>query len=176
VKNDPDRALATLLALSRRDDLSATLRTNVAAWIADLQALDRKASGSRVARAREHIAQAETRSRYPNDRLGLIHYVVASGLLNREAAEHPAPGPELAEIYYLQGLIESRIGRTFWLSETEFLLETAIELDPGGPHAEAAYELLEEFTLSGYSGSDGVHVPEEVQRRLDALRESINRR
>jgi hypothetical protein len=176
VKRDPSRAAAALRTLLARRDLSPALRTNVEAWVTDLDALDAPTAGSRVARAREHISRAESRSRYPNDRLGLVHYVAASGLLNRETSTSTTAGPELAEVYYLQGLIESRIGRSFWLSETEFLLETAIELDPSGPHAENAYALLEEFTISGYSGSDGAHVPEDVQRRLDALRESINRR
>ena len=175
VKTDPSRAAAVLRTLLARRDLSPAMRTNVEAWVADLDALDAPAAGSRVAQAREHISRAESRSRYPNDRLGLVHYVAASGLLNRESSTSTSAGPELAEVYYLQGLIESRIGRSFWLSETEFLLETAIELDPSGPHAENAYALLEEFTISGYSGSDGAHVPEDVQRRLDALRESINR-
>jgi hypothetical protein len=176
VKADPARAEAALRTLLTRPDLSPALHTNLDAWVADLHALDPKARGSRVARAREHIAHAESRSRYPNDRLGLVHYVAASGLLNRETAASAGSGPELAEVYYLQGLIESRIGRSFWLSETEFLLETAIELDPSGPHAVSAYDLLEEFTISGYTGSDGAQVPEDVQRRLDALRESINPR
>jgi hypothetical protein len=176
VKSDPQRAAAALRILLARPDLSPALRTNLEAWVADLDALDATAAGARVARARKHIARAESRSRYPNDRLGLIHYVAASGLLNRESSSDTTGGPALAEVYYLQGLIESRIGRSFWLSETEFLLQTAIELDPSGPHAEDAYALLEEFTISGYSGSDGAHVPEDVQQRLDALRESINRR
>ena len=162
--------------LLARSDVSTTLRANLEAWVADLDALGLETTGSRMARARNHIARAEARSRYPNDRLGLVEYVAASGLLHQRAALAESTRPALAEVYYLLGLVESRVGRSLWLSQTEFLLETAITLDPAGPHAEAAYELLEELTISGYTGSDGVHVPEDVQRRLDALRASINRR
>ena len=40
---------------------------------------------------------------------------------------------------------------------------------PRSPHAEKAYALLEEYTVLGYSGSGGIHVPPDVQARLDEL-------
>jgi hypothetical protein len=75
-----------------------------------------------------------------------------------------------AEAYYLLGLIETRIGHVYWLSQAEAYLETAIRLAPGQPLASDAYTLLDEFLVAGYSGSGGTNVPPDIQAKLDRLR------
>jgi hypothetical protein len=79
-----------------------------------------------------------------------------------------------AQAYYGLGLVESRVGRAFWLSQTEDLLEAAIRVDPGGPWAEPSWQLLEEFLASGYTGSAGGELPADVQARLGELRALID--
>ena len=176
VQNDPERALRTFSALAKRKDLPAALRENVGAWIASLRALQRRAfPGAPVAEARKLIAEAQDSSRYPDDRSALVTYLFASGLLNRFTTTPGVSSSELAEACYLLGVIESRIGRSFWLSQTEFYLEQAILLAPQRAFANDAYELLEEFLVSGYSGSAGADVPPEVRARLDDLKQRIRR-
>jgi hypothetical protein len=102
-------------------------------------------------------------------------YTAASSVLHRFVAAHPQDGRELAEAYYWLGVIESRVGRTFWLSQTEYFLEAAIRLAPSSPFAHKAYDLLEEFVVSGYTGSSGVNVPADEKARLQELRELIDR-
>ena len=77
---------------------------------------------------------------------------------------------ELAEAYYLLGLAETRVRHSSWLAEAEFQLETAIRTDPASPWAKRAFALLEEETLAGYSGSGGLHLPDDVRAKLDELR------
>jgi hypothetical protein len=72
-------------------------------------------------------------------------------------------------------VVESRIGRSFWLSQTEFFLEQAIVLAPQTPFANDAYELLEQFLASSYTGNDGSEMPPEVRARLDESRGRIRR-
>ncbi len=74
----------------------------------------------------------------------------------------------------LRAVVESHVGRAFWLSQTEHFLDAAIRLAPAGPFAEDASSVLEEFVLSGYTGSSGSDVPEEVGRRLAELRALID--
>ena len=74
-----------------------------------------------------------------------------------------------AQAYYLLGLTDARIGRTFWLSQAEAFLETAIRLAPGEPVARQAYALLAEALVAGY-GSDDSELPPDRQVRLDELR------
>jgi hypothetical protein len=174
VQNDPARALRSFSALAKRKDLPAALRENLGAWIASLRMLQgRSFTGSALSDARELIAEAQSPSRYPDDRSALVNYLFASGLLNRFTITPGVSSSELGEACYLLGVIESRIGRSFWLSQTEFYLEQAILLAPERAFANDAYELLEEFLVSGYTGSSASEVPPEVRARLDELERRI---
>jgi hypothetical protein len=175
VQNDPERALRTFSALAQRKDLPPALRENVAAWIASLRALrGRSFPGAPLAEARALVAEAQDVSRHPDDRSALVLYLAASGILHRFSAGEPSRA-ELAEACYLLGVIESRVGRSFWLSQTEFFLEQAIRLAPQKPFANDAYELLEEFLISGYGGMQASELPPEPRARLDELRGLIRR-
>lgn len=176
VRGDLDRPTVVIETFLQRNDLSPSLRANATSWLASLRTLrQRQPLPDPIDDARALIAEAEAQSRYPNDRRALVYYIAASSVLHRVVDSQGDPGPKAGEAYYLLGLIESRIGRSFWLSQTEFFLETAIRLDPSQPYAAKAYDLLEEFIASGYTGSAGQNIPEDVQRRLDELRELINR-
>lgn len=176
VENDPARGVRTLTALGRRKDLPAALRENVGAWIASLRALEgRSLAGPPLATARALIAEAQDTARYPDDRSALVIYLAASGVLNRYLTTPGVSTADQGEACYLLGVIESRIGRSFWLSQTEFYLEQAILLAPQRAFANDAYDLLEEFLVAGYTGSEGSDVPPEVRARLDGLKQRIRR-
>ncbi len=175
-KRDPERPARVFEKVAKRSDVSRPLRTHLGAWIESLHRLEKRGLPEPdIAVARALLDGAEDRKRFPDDRNALVEYVAASSLLHRFVAAPPLRSDsERAEAYALLGLIESRVGRSFWLSQTEFYLETAIRLDPAGPHAEAAYELLEEFVISGYTGSQGSFVPPDVRANLDSLRRLID--
>jgi hypothetical protein len=128
-----------------------------------------------VGQARALLRETEDTARFENTRAALVYYIAASSVPHRFVAERPRERREVAEAYYRLGIIDSRVGRTFWLSGTKFFLEAAIRLAPGAAFAEKAYELLEEFVVSGYTGSSGVHLPEDEKARLEALRGLIDR-
>jgi hypothetical protein len=175
VRRDPARPLATFQRLAARADVPPALADTLAVWIASLRELEqRDPVGPPLAEARALLDRAQDRSRFPDDRRALVYYVAASGVLHRELARAEMPRVQLAETYYLLGLIESRIGRTFWLSQTETFLEAAIRTAPEAPFAEDAYDLLEEFVASGYTGSRGGAVPPRVKKRLAELRALID--
>jgi hypothetical protein len=171
VRQQPRRPLQTFEGLAARDDVSPPLRDTLAAWTASLRELKtRTPLQPPLVEARALMARARNRALFPDDRRALIYYVAASGLLNRYVAGPTPSRRDRAEAYYLLGRIESRVGRAFWLSQTEHHLDAAIRGAPGEPFADDAYALLEEFVASGYSGSAGGAVPENVQQRLAELR------
>ncbi len=175
VKDDLPRARHMLEAFSARSDLPRYLERNVRSWITDLTHLERHPSaGPAVERSRALIEEARRRSGFPMDRTVLIYDLVASGILHRFVNEHREVSDEVAEAYYLLGVSEARIRRSFWLSEGEFYLETAIRMAPEADFAELAYARLEEETLAGYSGSSGLHLPPDVQRKLEELRALVD--
>jgi len=170
VRRDPERADATLARLARRPDLTERLRGEIAHWRASLDEIrERKGSHGTLAEARRLVAQAENPQRYTDEREALVPYLEASGILHRAVAEGELRGTDLAEAWYLLGLVETRIGRSFWLSQAEAFLETAIRTAPGTRVAEQAFAVLEDFLVAGFSGSGGTDIPPDIAAKLDEL-------
>ena len=170
VVGDLKRPVPVLKKFAQRRDLPFYLMRNVELWIASLVELrEQKSDAPSVERARSLVERARDLRRYSSDRAGLVHDLMASSVLHRYIELAPEKSPDLAEAFYLLGLTEWRTRRSYWVSETEFYLETAIRVAPRSPYAEKAYALLEEYTVLGYSGSGGSHIPPDVQARLDEL-------
>jgi len=171
VRGEPARALAALKRFTTRQDLSPTLRGEVRHWIDSLQRLTvRGPVTSPIDVARAAIDRAEAGQPDVDERDSLVDLLDASALLHRFLADGRPPHSDQAEAYYLLGVIETRIGRSFWLSQAEAYLETAIRLAPGEPIAKDAYVLLEDFLVAGYSGSGGTFVPRDIREKLELLR------
>ena len=175
VKNDYDRPLPTLEKLSRRPDLWRQLQSDVETWIRALRALrPLRDQEPELATARRLIGEAQQLVPFPADRRGLVHYVVASSILHRYLDAKPRAPRDAGEAYYLLGVTELHIDDTFWVSQADFYLETAIRTAPEEPSADLAFALFEEATLESYTGSAGVNLPDSVARRLDELRKLVD--
>jgi hypothetical protein len=123
------------------------------------------------------LQEAAKVRRFPADRAGLVHDLVASGLLHRAVSAAGRPTADSAEAYYLLGVTELRIGSSQWLTEPEAYLEAAIRTAPGSAPARRAYVVLEESTLLGYTGSGGEgELPPEVASWLAELRRLATQR
>ncbi len=179
VRDDFPRAIHALETFQRRPDVPQYLAHHLTIWIEALTFLQANTSRepsheNELARARSLIQQGQQRNRYLADRQGLVHFTLASGLLNRFVEANAKSKPQLAEAYYLLGVAESYMPRTSWISETEFYLETAVRLAPVSPVGKKAFAFLEEYLIMGYSGSSGLHFPPNIQKRLDDLRSLVN--
>jgi hypothetical protein len=171
VRNDFPRAITTFEAFLQRPDVPASVRAQLVHWVDALKELGSHGpTTDALPRARALIETGQLRNRFPADQQGLVHFVVASSLLHRSLNEQAANQSALAETYYLLGIAESYIARTSWISETAFFLETAIRLDPTSAVAAKAYDVLNAYILTQYTGSSGLHVPSEVEEHLEELR------
>jgi hypothetical protein len=172
VKNDLARPIPILERLAARPDLWRNLHTDVERWI---QALKSYASASTneptLESAREPLDEAARIIRFPTDRQVLVHYLVASSRFHRYLEKRSSDvDRDVAEAYYWLGLIESRIGGSYWISESDFYLETAIRMAPSDPIAEQAFALFEEEAILGWTGSSGNNMPAETRSRIEELR------
>lgn len=175
VQHDFPRVINTLATFQRRPDVPMYLAHHLTAWIEALQFLQIDTGHAPVLkRAHTLIQQGQRRNRYPADRQGLVHITLASGLLQRYVDSDGQSKQQLAEAYYLLGVAESYIPRTSWISETDFYLETAVRLAPTSPIGKQAFAFLEEYLMLGYSGSSGLHLPSDIEKRLDDLRGLVN--
>jgi tetratricopeptide (TPR) repeat protein len=175
VKQEPERAIPVFEAFAKRPDLWRYLRLDVAYWIASLRRLGPLVGEAPdLAGARALLEEARREIRFPADRRALVHYVVASSILHRYVEANTGSRKQVAEAYYLLGIIESRIGRNEWVSQAGALLEASIRLAPKAPFAETAYAILEEETLLDYGGALGEALPPDVAANLKELRNLID--
>jgi hypothetical protein len=172
VNHDFGRVIKTLETFRQRPDVPRYLDQQLTGWIDSLKALQNEmGQGDELVRGRDLILQGQRQNRFLADRQGLVYFIAASSLLHRYVNTGTKSKPQLAEAYYYLGVAESYVPRTSWISETEFLLETAIRLAPTSPYGKKAFAFLEEYLIVGYSGSSGLHLPSDVKRRLDDLRQ-----
>ena len=123
MKGDLARPVPTLERFVQRKDASARLRARIERWIQSLREIPKRPpETSPLAEGAALLAVAQDRGRFPDERDALVYDLAASGALHRFADATPA-GPEAAFAYWRLGQIESRIGRSFWLSQTEAYLE-----------------------------------------------------
>jgi hypothetical protein len=170
VRKDHERAARTLERFGARPDVGPRLRVRIERWVESLRELaGRERAGAPLVEAQALLVLAADRARFPDERDALVYDLAASAELHRFTDTTP-PGPEAALAYFRLGEIESRVGRSFWLSQTEAYLETAIRMAPGEEFAPLALAQLEDFLVSGYTGSAGRQVPPDVQKRLAELR------
>lgn len=176
VRSDFERARRTLERFAKRPDLWRHLAADVSQWKLDLRELtpQRDAEPS-IETARALIERARTLQTYPADRRGLVHYLLASSILQRVVGEPSVTDRDAGEAYYLLGLCETHVGESYWVSQADLYLETAIRIAPKEPFAEEAYLLLEEETVIAYTGNSGTELPESVAEHLDELRRLIDR-
>jgi hypothetical protein len=176
VKGDFERPAKTLARFAKRPDLWRHLRVDVEAWIRALRELRPFGSSAPdLATARGLIARARGIAKVPADYGPLIHYLVASSVLQRFLAMTPPPSDrDAAEAYYLLGLAEMHVGDTYWVSQADVYLETAIRLAPKEPSALEAYLVLEEETVASYTGSAGEQLPASVAQHLEELRALVD--
>lgn len=177
VKGDTSRALKTLEALSKRTDLPKYMDREVTAWKVSLVKLmgEMLKMGAELSRAEKIIKDARGQMDFPMDRAGFVDFVVASGLLNRHLLDKKNRADDIAQSYYLLGITESLIGRSTWLSQTDYYFEAAIRAAPKSNSAKRAFNALEQQIIMQNSGSAGMNIPDDIQENLEELRKMVRR-
>jgi hypothetical protein len=174
VEGSYTRARQTLEKLRGRPHLPKYLEPQLDAWIGDLRRFEAEPPAlADVASIHALVEKAPV-----GDSKSMVADLVASAALMRrldQLAADPILGSperdaELAEIYYLLGLVEARSTESFWVPQAPFHLELAIRLDPDAPHAGHALELIEELFEIGYGGLDPDALPLDLWTTLEELR------
>lgn len=175
VKGDFNRIVPVLAEFAQRPDLWEQLRMDVRGWNEALPSLAKRAKGRpNPETARAMVDEARSMNGLLGNQAGLVHLVTASAILERFIDEHDKRDRDLAEAYYLRGIIEARIGRNYWVTAAPFLLERSIRLAPGEPFANEAYALLQQEILMSYEGSDQEDVSPAEAELLEELRGLID--
>jgi hypothetical protein len=148
VRQDTARADALLAKFAQRPDVPRYLRDRLAQWQRSLGELAPVLKGEpSLDAARKLFREADGLTRAPRGRERAVHDLVAASLLQRYVAAQPdAKGEDVAEAYYMLGIIALRtIEPKYSVPEMELLFASAIRAAPQGPLARESYDLLEEF-------------------------------
>jgi tetratricopeptide (TPR) repeat protein len=172
VRNDLGRAAKTLQAYGGRSDLTQGQKTMVATWVSGLKKLEAAPeTEDELATARDMITEAQRASRYSSDRAQLVDFVASTALLHGYLQTDMHEDVEYAEAYYLLAIAESQVSTSYWISETDFLLEQAIRRAPQSQVARDAYEFLVTYVTSGHAMARSM--PENVTHNLEELQALI---
>lgn len=173
VREDRERAVRTLSQFAAREDAPGSAQGILREWIRALGDFDlSRDEGRELAAARGLIREAQASVRFPKDRSRQVAFIQAAALLHRYLQTEPDSDADVAEALYLLGVAESFISRSYWISETDYLLEQAIRRAPSSAVAKEAYEFLEEYLLSDRANT-ARQIPADVEKRLEELRALI---
>jgi len=172
VRNDTARPSRALEKFLQRNDVTPGLREEIRGWIGDLAALDLKAgTASPLETARRLVGDATVAKKPPSSRPELVRMVAANTLLHRHLQTLSSYDAEASEVYYLLAVTESRVTRSYWIAETDFLLEKAVRSAPKSDYARKALSLLTDRVtgatpVGAYEGSAAPKIDIEELRKL----------
>lgn len=170
VREKPEQAEKLMANLAQNTKLPTFVAKTITHWKADLQTINSQNTKKLgLSEIRETLAQLNQDSFLNSASYGYVKYFYIASRLQKLLQDHPNK-VEQSEIYYLLGYVENLVEHSFWLSETKFYLQAAINVLPHSPSAEKAYVLLEELTTAGFSGSAGLDMPQDVAQWLAKLK------
>ena len=170
------RPVPVLDKFAARSDMPEDLRADARVWSESLQKLKLDVpKGEELATARSLVAQARDKTTSGSGREGLVDFIGAITVVHRYLRSGTANDAGTAEAFYLLGVSESYVPRSNWVSETEYLLERAIRLDPKSTVAIQSLAFLEGYRASANRVTPSRPVPLDMQTNLEELRKMVEK-
>ncbi len=170
VKNDSGRALKTFQKMQKQP-YPEVVKRDLNTWIEGLQSIpsfDPKASS--LDNAKALIAQAKASMEFPRDRSGMVQYVLASKYLHDYLINENLSKDQKAQAYYELGGCELILATQFSSDEANTYFAEVIRLSPKSDLARKAYARYEENVLYSFSGSSGLHLPDDEKAKMIDLK------
>lgn len=172
VKENPKRVLNFLVKLQSQRQLSGFVDKIINAWIKDLRhEFQLPSSQESVTNLKKTLMETHKGSLFESPSASFAKWISIASKLHRTLRNEKLSPTEQSDIYYLLGYIENTLDHSYWLSETKFYLQTAIQVAPHTLSSKKAFLLLEELTVLGYTGSSGTHLPQDEVEWLSELRD-----
>lgn len=119
--------------------------------------------------AQQIVNRAESAQRASRSDGGTIDYLRAGSLLHQFLAKSQTPSTKSEALYQL-GLIYENIGEIGAWSMNEDYYELCIRTQPHSEIAQKCFARFQESTISGFSGTGGLYIPEDIQKKMNELR------
>jgi hypothetical protein len=144
----------------------ATLRESIEDWRSIAQS---KTAKSQVQRALAFIEKGEAYQRKTRSDSGLILFLAAARSLH-EAVAFESNSKELSEALFQLGLVYDLIGEMGTPSMAEDYFELCIRKSPHTETSKKCFAHFEQSQIEGFSGTSGIHIPQDIQTRINELR------
>ncbi len=146
---DTKRPVSTLTQFVNRPDMPEDVKAQARIWIKSLETLNLEPpKGEEMSAARRMVADAREKTASASDHSRMVEFIGAITIVHRYLRSNPQDDVILAEAYYLLGVAESYVSHSFWISETDYLLEKSIRQAPKSEVARQALTFLEGYRSS----------------------------
>lgn len=173
-KRDPALALSLVQATIDNPTTPQYLKDDAESWKKSIAAWkiegDRKASSEAGlhAEALRLIARAHSKQSYPMDHSQDIEYLRASTVLY-DLIQLAPNGRFASETFMSLGMCQELLSPRRMETLHNVYYEACIEKAPHTDTARACYKRYEQSMYLGFTGSSGMHLPEEIQHKLSDL-------
>jgi hypothetical protein len=156
--------------LSKNANIPFFIKRNIPFWQTSIK--NWKASPSTsldLNSASNLIKDGEKLSKESRSDGGMIDYLRAAHFMHQFLASEK-PQPIKAQALYQLGLIYENIGEVGSWSMNEDYYELCIRTEPHGEIAQKCFAKYQESLISGFSGTGGLFLPPDMQRKMNELR------
>ncbi len=190
VKNDSKDALALIGKIETQAALPESMKKSLGKWKLSIQEwrqevkseakqgtkLEKKAKTPKpedeIKQAETMILKAKKLQEFPLDHSQDIVYFRAASILHNYLQSHSTNNPLGAKSLFLAGVVaEATRDMNFWTLHESYY-EQCIRAEPHSKQAQTCFDHLRDSITLGYSGSGGVNIPPEINRRLEGFREA----
>lgn len=156
--------------LSTNPHIPFFIKRNLPFWEQSLKEWGRLPTPSATLKNAQKIVQkAESAQRNSRSDGGTVDYLRAGSLLHQFLAKSQV-NSDKAEALYQLGLIYENVGEVGAWSMNEDYYELCIRSQPHSEMAKKCFARFQESTVSGFSGTGGLYIPDEVQKKMNELR------
>lgn len=168
-RNDARESQQFLKLLAQNKKTPTVIMRQLPFWQQSVKEWNRKTQPPvDLATAKQMVQRGHSSQKKSRGEGGTIEYLRAARLLHQFLTHNQAPAVK-AEALMQLGSIYENVGEIGAWSMNEDYYELCIRTSPHSEIAKKCFEKFKESTISGYSGTSGVNIPEDVQKRMTEL-------
>lgn len=169
-RHDAKQSNQFIMMLSQNKNVPYFIKRHLPFWQQSLRDWTRNPKPQiSLKAAQQLVSKAEAAQKASHSEGGLIDYLRAGSILHQFLAKAQVPSAK-AEALYQLGLIYENIGEIGAWSMNEDYYELCIRVQPHSEIAKKCFARYEESTISGFSGTGGLYIPDDIQKKMNELR------
>lgn len=175
IKKDPETVIREIDKISQKSEVPYYVQEQMVGWRKSLSAWSKESKkpskASLLDQAKLRIKTGHAMQSYAKDHSGDVEFIRATGLLHEYLTSSKKLAADmLAETYLLLGESYEVIDEMGYWNLHEVYYESCIKAAPKSKAAKSCFQRLQSSVYMGYSGSSGVHVPQNEKQRLQQLK------